>query len=460
VLVACGLVGLAAGALLVGHRSGLGAALVALGAWAAAAPALWRRRNVSDLVLAGWSAALLSMVAVRDAGWVTGLCLVVGVAAGVVAVTGARSAPAVLLAPLSGALGAIRATGWSVRGVREAAGARGRQLWSTLASLGLTLVLVVGFGALFASADPVFASYLPDLRLDELPGRVVVGLLVGGVAATAAHLARTPPPWSDATTRRRSPAALGAWALPVVALDVVVAAFLLVQVGALVGGREYVERTAGLTVAEYARQGFGQLVAATALTLVVVAVAARRAPRETARERIATSAALSALCLGTLGVVAAALVRMDVYVEEFGLTRLRLLSTWGEVTMGVVVLVVVAAGVRWRGAWVPQALVHVVAVAMLSLALVNPDGQVAAHNGSLDGDGLDVDYLQGLSADAVPAIDAFDEPLRSCVLRAVSVAPVEGPVDWNLGRARAAAVLDGPVDEDAGCPAGGADMRE
>src|SRR5690606_36158784 len=99
---------------------------------------------------------------------------------------------------------------------------------------------------------------------------------------------------------------------------VMVLAFVLVQVGALVGGHGYVRRTAGLSYAEYARQGFGQLLAATALTLVVVAVAARRAPRETSGDRSAVRAALGVLCLGTLGVVASALRRMALYVDAFG----------------------------------------------------------------------------------------------------------------------------------------------
>ena len=43
----------------------------------------------------------------------------------------------------------------------------------------------------------------------------------------------------------------------------------------------YVLRTAGLTYAEYARGGFWQLLVVTGLTLAVIAVAARKAPRET-----------------------------------------------------------------------------------------------------------------------------------------------------------------------------------
>src|SRR5690606_21188665 len=100
------------------------------------------------------------------------------------------------------------------------------------------------------------------------------------------------------------PARRAEWLMPVLALDAMVLLFVLVQLGALVGGHAYVRQTAGLSYAEYARQGFGQLLAATALTLVVVGVAARWAPRESARDRLLVRVALGILCLATLGVVA------------------------------------------------------------------------------------------------------------------------------------------------------------
>ena len=66
---------------------------------------------------------------------------------------------------------------------------------------------------------------------------------------------------------------------------------------------------------------------------------------------------------------------------------------------------------------------------------------------------LDVAYLQGLSADAVPAVDRLPEPLRSCVLGGMAAVPADGPGGWNLSRSRARALLaDRPVLPSAGCP--------
>jgi hypothetical protein len=391
---------------------------------------------------------------------VVGLCIATAAGVAAVAATSARSAPAVLLAGMSWATAVVRALPWLGRGLGERLGSRRRQMLVALRSVLVTGVLLTVFGLLFASADRVFASYLPRLDLDLLPAQVVVAALVALGAATLAHLALAPPTWSRLAVRPGRPARPGEWLLPVVSLDLLVLGFVLVQVGALVGGHRYVQQTAGLSYAEYAREGFAQLVVVTALTLLVVAVAARRAPRDSARDRLWSRLALAVLCVGTLGVVASALRRMDLYVEAFGLTRLRLFVVVIEVVLAAVLLLVMVAGVRWRAGWLPRAVVQVVALAMLGLAIVNPDAVIVRHNAAADlEDGLDLGYLRGLSADAVPAIEEIGGPLRSCLLGERSVERATSPADWNLGRERAARILldrattPGPTVDEACRPA-------
>ncbi|MCB2177556.1 MAG: DUF4173 domain-containing protein [Actinomycetales bacterium] len=442
--------GVVGGALLVGHRPGLGAALVALAAWIPAAGVLVRRRAWGDLTTATLAVALLATVALRDATWVVGIAATTGVAAMLVAVTGARHTRAVLLAPVAAVLGGLRLLPGTTRLARRAVGLRREVVLRVLRSAALTLVVVVVFGALFASADAVFAAYLPRPDLGRLPANLVVGAMVGLAALAAAHLAVAPPAWPGPTAAAR--ARLADWLAPVVALDLVVAAFLAVQVGGLLDGHAHVLATTGLTYAQYARAGFGQLVVATALTLVVVAVAARRAPRQTPAERRLTGAALGVLCVGTLGVVASALRRMTLYVDAFGLTRLRLLVLVAEVVLGVLLVLVLVAGVRWRAGWLPRAAVHAVVVGVVALVLANPDALIVRFDAAAQAP-LDVDYLSGLSADAVPAAATVDEPLRSCLLQLAASDPPadDGWVSWNAGRAAAARVLATDV------PSAGAD---
>ena len=206
--------GVLGGVLLVGHAPGLGAALIGLFVWAAAAPALIRRRNVNDLITAALSITLFAVVAFRDAGWVVTLCALVAAWTGVVAVTSARSAPAAVLAPLTWAAGTVRALPWVAKALETIAGSRRGQLLVALRSVGITVGLLLVFGFLFASADRVFADLMPRVEVDLLPGQVVVGVLVAVVAAALAHLALAPPSWSDARLAPRAAARRGRVAAP------------------------------------------------------------------------------------------------------------------------------------------------------------------------------------------------------------------------------------------------------
>ncbi len=451
-------VGVAGAVLLVGHRPGLGLALVGLALWVPAVPGLVRRRAHGDLALAAVSVALLAVVALRDAGWLVALCTTVAAVVGAVAATSSRSAASVLLAGATWAAALVRSMPWVTRTVAYSAGPRRAQALVVLRSAAVTTGLLLVFGLLFASADRVFASYLPELSADLLPAQVVVGAVVAVGAATLDDLGVAAPAGADLRRGPGRPARRGEWLVPVVALDVLVLGFVLVQLGALVGGHEYVRATAGLGYAEYAREGFGQLLAVTALTLVVVGVAARHAPRASTRDHVLGRAALGVLCLGTLGVVASALRRMDLYVDAFGLTRLRLVAVAVEVVLGLVLLLVMTAGARRPATarpdgsaerarpaapWLPRAVVVAVAAGAFGLAAVAPDAVIVRHNTTADLEvPLDVAYLRGLSADAVPAAEALEEPLRSCVLEAMTVPEPTGVGDWNLARVLAVDALE------------------
>ncbi|WP_159806517.1 DUF4153 domain-containing protein [Cellulomonas citrea] len=439
VLAGAGVTGLL-GAVVLTSRPGLGLVLLTIAGWAAAAPVLVHRRRWADLALAVGAVALVAVVAVRDSPPVLVTALLVAVVAALVAATGARSPLAVLASPLTGAATAVRTLPWMTRGLVGRAHSSVRALVGAAAAVAVAVGLALVFGALFASADPVFARLLPHLDLADAPARIVLGLLAAGAAAALAHLVTTPPPGARFHRPPARTARLHEWLLPVLTLDALVWAFVLVQVSGLLGGSAQLLARAGLSYAEYARQGFGQLLLATALTLLVVAVAARRAPRATATHRLWTTVGLGLLCLGTLGVVAFALRRMGLYVDAFGLTRLRVMATWAELVLGAGLLLVIAAGVRWRAGWLPRALVGTLVVAALGLAVWNPDAQIVRHNATATAlDGLDLPYLAELSADAVPAARDLPEPDRSRLLTSLPHEAPDGWAAWNLSRAQAAA---------------------
>jgi hypothetical protein len=231
-------------------------------------------------------------------------------------------------------------------------------------------------------------------------------------------------------------------AIPVGALVVLFAGFVVVQLTVLFGGARYVLGPDGPTYAQHARGGFWQLLAVTALTLVVIGVAARVAPRATRADRWWLRGLLGALCVLTLVIVASALFRMHTYQEAFGFTRLRVLVAVVELWLGLVFLLLLAAGIRLRAGFLPRAVVATGIVAVLALAAVNPDRFIAERN--IDrwelGLDLDVDYLASLSADAVPALVRLPAPQRGHALAGLTAELAAEPDDWrsaNLARATA-----------------------
>ena len=234
------------------------------------------------------------------------------------------------------------------------------------------------------------------------------------------------------------------WAVPVGLLAGLFAVFVGVQLVALFGGSGYVSRTPGLTYAQYARGGFWQLLAVTVLTLLVIWGAVRLADRDADRGWL--RGLLGALAGLTVVVVMSALTRMWSYQQAYGFTVLRLLVEVCEVWLGVIYLLIIVAGVGMRAGWIARTAVALGMVALLGLAVLNPEGFIAAHNiERWQASGrLDVRYLGGLSSDAIDAVRALPEPERGCVL--VGIARGLGADDWrswNASRAAGRAELAG-----------------
>lgn len=435
-------VGVVAAVLVVGHEPGLGLAVAAALVWAPAVPALVRRRAWSTLLTAALAIALAAIVAVRAAEWVVVLCLLASIATSAVAASAARTALGIGLAFPTMPLAVTRGLTWFWRGADASVRGRRSDIGRWLRTGAVTAGVLLVFGSLLASADAVFATLVPRWDLGLLPAQVVIGVVWVLLAAAALSLAVRPPAWAGSTVQPPARSGRGEWFTPVLALAGLMLAFLLTQVVTAVGGDDYVTRTAGLTYAAYARQGFGQLVAVTALTLAVVAWFAVRAPRGGRHDGWTTRAALGAVCLGALGVVATAMVRLSLYVTAYGLTELRILAAAGEVVMGVLLLLVLVAGIRWRGSWLPLAAVRLTAAAVLGLALINPEALIVAYNTQAQEVPVDVVHLEQLSADAVPAIASLEEPLRSCLLSRHEPQLGDSVWEWNLARSQAVAFDD------------------
>lgn len=449
IVVTCAVVGLLAGALMTFQRPGLSWTVVLLAAGAAAYVTARHRRDAFTITCTALSALLVLPVMLLDNAGIAFLGVLTSAAVFLSGSTAARTFTGVLLTGLAWPLASLRGLPWFGRSLRLV-GTGGRAPALVRTAVWSLLGLLV-FGALFASADAVFAHWVdalvPSLTFGDLVLRAFVAVAVFGLTLAAAYLAHNPAQVDLVGGRTVTLRNRFEWLVPVLIVDGVFAVFLVAQASAAFGGHAYVEHTTGLTYAAYVHQGFGQMTVATLLTLFVVAVAAQRADDADRRWLLGS---LGVLCALTLVVVGSALHRMDLYQEAYGFTTVRLVVDVFEGWLGFVVLAVMVAGAVRRGSWLPRVAIVSGAVAVLGLAAVNPDAWVADRNiDRYEATGkLDVDYLQSLSADAAPVIvDRLSDHQAGCILQLLplnQLAPeVRGAFwSWNLGRSRAADALD------------------
>ena len=349
----------------------------------------------------------------------------------------------------------------------------------------IALPIVVGFSVLLASADAVFGRALDEalhlpLDLEEVVGRasfsILAAVLVAGPIAIAsgAFIAWTAPAsrgeadpapvegdvgWTSVPARsdvgRRSG---GTEALIVlVAVDVLFAAFAVVQVVYLFGGADTLALV-GMTYSDYARQGYFQLAFVVALAGVLLL----GAHEIMGRTRAFVMAALGLMLL-TAVILASAALRLRLYQDAYGWTELRFFVaasiTW---LAACVVLAIVLVG--WgRMRWLPHGIVLAAVSITLAVTAIGPQAFVMHQNLArvLDPSlvppgghaGIDLEYGMTLGDDAIPdlvaALAIVPAPEGSTLLDQLQVrreelereTASEGPLSWNLARERAREAL-------------------
>jgi Domain of unknown function (DUF4173) len=502
ILAVAAAIGLVGQGLLVGNAFGLNLLLlsVALLAAAVALRPVGADIDILDLWLPVSAVLIVSGTALRadpllDLIDIGAGCLLLGAsiaAIGGVAVT-RRSAAGVVL------IGLV-ALGWIGTGVLQLTAVvrrpaidedpPGRRLpdWAAPVARGLLLAtpILLVFIVLFNSADAVFASLTArifDWRVDlgELPVRLAVAFLIAWVVAgllgvAAGGLAG----WEEADRAEleRQPRSLGAAAavdpigrggVPLlgsieaatilIAVDALFAFFVVLQLAYLFGGLDTLAAT-GLPYAQYARNGFFELVVvavlAGGLLALVHAVAARRTP-------VLLGAGLGLAGLTAI-VLASALLRLRIYQDAYGWTELRFYVLATIVWLGIGIAVTAVLLVRDRMAWLLHGLGAAAVVVLIGINVVGPSRLIATENvGRLldpsrvppDGrTGLDIGYVRALGDDAVPALvqalpalDAIDRALLQGQLvarrNALAGADTTGWPAWNLGRDLARRALEG-----------------
>ncbi len=462
-LVACVLIGFVIQVLIYGVPLGAGFALSALAVvagWLLIGRGLQLPMRPSAVFLA--SCLLLAGVAAawRDSGSLRalnvlaalGLVLLIGpvyrpgglasfsltdyLAAEVLAVFAALSQPFVLL--IDDWPRARRAVSKASPAPQASRAAARRNLMPALRGVLLAVPVLLVFGSLFYTADAVFAGYVRQLFRWNLDlGDLLVRLVVTGLLAwSALGLARysfTRDPARQALIDVERPAGLqlghAETTIALALINALFVGFVAIQAVYLFGGADTLIRS-GLTHSEYARRGFFELVTVAALVLSLVLVAdwlarPQRTPGKPARSELALNLLQGLLVVLTLVILASALLRMQLYVREYGLTELRLYTTafmaWLAIVLVWSLVTVLGQSPVGRRRFAFGALLAGLAL-LLALNVLNPDALIARTNLARAqagvGQPLDVAYLgSGLSADAVPAILAGLPGLKDDLLQ-------------------------------------------
>lgn len=367
------------------------------------------------------------------------------------------SAPVVVLAPLlafrTAVLQALHRSHEATQLIRSG---RAR---ATVRGIVITLPVLVIFALLLSNADPVFGAGRQALgallaNWDFVPRllfcAVLMVLVLGAYGAASALPTETihapgvePVRWLGGTER----------VMLLAGVALLFWLFLAMQLGYLFGTLPQLP-SSGITFADYARRGFGELsvVASASALLIVMSERYGTADGRGALIRVLTFAVLAAVLL----MLGSAVRRVWLYEAAYGSTTARLYAQMymAAVALGLVMLQREVTGQFDAGRLFRRS---AVAALLLFIGLLywNHEAWIARRNIDRFAETaqLDLDYLtRELSADAVPAIvqrlPSLPEPMRAELLRRLQerqAARTAGRArrwfEWNLASRRAANAL-------------------
>ncbi len=283
--------------------------------------------------------------------------------------------------------------------------------------------------ALLASADMVFSKmtegFFRDFGFGDVFGVMftIIFMFLGAYWIMAYLCKRTFS--EEAKERKRIEAIVGiVITLPVTVLYVV---FSAIQIYCLFMGNVSLE---GYTYAEYAREGFFQLLAVCIINLIVVLITHAYFKNSGVLKLIMT---VMSLC--TYVMIASSAYRMILYIKNYYLTFLRILVLWSLAVIAILLTGVIFS-IFFKKFKLFKYSTVVVTLCYLVLSFSHPDYWIArcnvANMGSSSSNFFEADsyddygYLAGLSADAAPAFaELFAEEGFDMELVAEAVPEVE-----------------------------------
>ena len=305
-----------------------------------------------------------------------------------------------------------------------------KKFFPILRGLVIAIPIVAIFASLLSSADVIFAQRMEKLieifRLENLPEYIFRGILIliiayilVGILLYAAQksqdeklIGEEKPMLAPFLGFTESSIVLGS-------VLFLFAAFVLVQFQYFFGGQANINLE-GYTYAEYARQGFGELVTVAVFSLFLFLGLSAITRRQQPNQRKTFSALGIALVMLVLIMLLSAFYRLNLYETAYGFSRLRTYPHVLMIWLAALLVAVVALEILRKQRNFALAMTFAIVGFAATLNLLNVDAFIVQKNveRSANGSELDFAYLADLSDDAIPALaDAMDEKSLSLVTR-------------------------------------------
>jgi hypothetical protein len=339
-----------------------------------------------------------------------------------------------ILAPFRLLADALRAIDRAVETRISARIARGAIAWV------IPLIFAAIFVALFRSANPVIEAMLDQIDIAAIltllnPLRMIFWIVVLGFAwplfrPRLARRSRKAGIVPRAATVPRESALFGRAAMlrSLLVFNVLFAVQTLLDLTYLWGGADLPQ---GMTHADYVHRGAYPLMA-TALLAAGFVLWTMRSNSPGAQSRLIRNLVYLWIVQNIL-LCASSLFRLDLYVDVYALTELRLAAgIWMVLVAGGLALILLRILLRRSNAWLIGTNLAMLLATLYFCSLADFSAFIARfnveHSYELTGQGvpLDLDYLSCLGPSSIPALDLF--------VASMANSPAQSPNDAILRR--------------------------
>ena len=300
---------------------------------------------------------------------------------------------------------------------------RSAYLWPVVRGVVIALPVTAIFASLLSSADPIFAKRFGDFidlfNIDNLPEYIfrLVYILIFAYALAGAFLHAAQKSDEKIEEKTWISPFLGFTEAAIVlgSLTVLFVVFVVIQFQYFFGGQANIS-IEGYTFSEYARKGFGELVAVAFFSLLLLLGLGAITQRQTETQRRIFSGFGASLVGLVIVMLVSAYQRLVLYETAYGFSRLRTYTHVFMIWLGLLLAAVVVLEVLRRERAIGLAMVLASLGFVISLNILNVDAFIVKQNiqrelrgaagkpstqGLVD---LDVQYFLDLSDDAVPSL--------------------------------------------------------